>query len=322
MAPKLPNLTVPAALAVALVAVGLWTRTDRSVQEKASADDRRWIGHTSSVNLADIPVNPQGLLERAIVTLESHRSLSAKVRQSGHLFGQELVGSGTYLQQRMGENLLFRLDLRAQVGNQTSNLAHVRDDQGHLWTYEDVPGEAARLSRIDVQRVEEHLQEMGEIERLRSVSKWPGLGGLSRLLRSLYETFDFACAGEAELTGQRPLPVWILAGTWNPQRLAQMLPESQRDAVVGGRIDLTRLPPQLPERVILLVGREDLFPYRLEFRRDTVPEPSQEPWLAQWFMTLDLFEVNFNNPLAASRFGFPTNMEFTDKTEAFLESLE
>ena len=92
--------------------------------------------------------------KRAILTLESHRSVSASIRQRGSLFGQEPVGSGVFLQERVGNRLLFCLELRIQMGDKTSSLVHVCDDDGRLWVHEKVPGQRAALTRIDVERVE------------------------------------------------------------------------------------------------------------------------------------------------------------------------
>jgi hypothetical protein len=320
MAARLPNLTAPTLLAAALTAVGMWVWTDRG---RAPAKNPPAAQLPSPARSAAVSVNGQALLERAVLTLERHRSLSAKIRQSGSIFGQEPIGTGLYQQQRAGEGLLFRLDLRVQLGEEASSLANVLDDQRRYWTYEKVPGEEAVLTRIDVQRVEDYLQETGQMERLGSVQEWPGLGGLPKLLRSLYTAFDFTSVDEAELAGQRPVPVWRLIGQWNPSRLAQMLPEDRQEAVADGRVELTRLPPQLPEQIVIFLGKDDLFPYRLEYRRETVPTSAkEEEWPPQWSMTLELFEVSFNAVIPEGRFKFPTSLDYTDKTAAFLEGLK
>lgn len=321
MAAKLPNLTAPALLTAALVAVGVWVWTDR---RRAPAQSPPVAQLPAPDRAAAVPVSGQALLERAIVTLERHRSLSAKIRQSGSIFGQEPIGTGVYVQERAGEGgLRFRLDLRVQLGEHDSSLANVLDDQRRYWTYEKVPGEEAVLSRIDVQIVEDYLQETGQTDRLGSVQDWPGVGGLPRLLRSLHAAFDFSSVDEFELAGQRPVPVWRLFGQWNPARLAETLPEKQQDAVADGRVDLTRLPPQLPEQVVVYLGKDDLFPYRLEYRRETVPEsPAEEEWPDRWFLTIELFEVSFNAKITDGRFKFPTSLDFKDKTAAFIEGLK
>ena len=314
---KLPNLTVPVLLAAGLVAVVAWVWTDRQrtpVSSHPGPEASPPVQDPAALDAA------QQLLDRAILTLEGHRSISAKIRQSGSLYGQEPIGSGVYLQQRVGGNLLFRSDLRIQLGEQASSLVHVRDDDGHLWTYEKLPGQDAELTRVDVQRVVEHLAETGQTGRLATMDKWPGLGGLPKLLRSLRNTFDFVVTEEAELAGQ--LPVWQLYGRWKPQRLADILPEAHQSAVADGRVDVKKLPPQLPDQVVLLLGKEDLFPYRVEYRRGAVPRNLPEGTSGRWFVILEFYEVRINVATAPTRFEFPTSLDYLDVTDRFIDRLD
>ena len=179
--------------------------------------------------------------------------------------------------------------------------------------YEKTPGNKAVLGKIEVQAVQDYLNAMGQ--------SWPGLGGLSKLLRSLEEAFVFERIEPTELAGQPTLPAWKLYGRWKPEWLAEMLPESEQGAVAAGRVDTGELPPQLPEVVVLYLGKEDLFPYRLEYHRDTVSQSSGEQWPAPWAMQLELYEVSFRGPIAEDRFKFTASLDPTDETAAFIEGL-
>jgi len=323
MATNLPNLTTPALLVEALLAAGAWIWGQR---QQGPSGDLPAAQPSLPQRNAPTSVDPQELLERAIATLESQRSLSAKVRQTGSMFGQDSVGQGVYLQQylhqRDGDKLLFRLDLRIQLGDESSSLAQVCDERGQFWCYEKVPGDEAVLSLIDTLRVERYLEETGQKNRLEGVGDWPGLGGLPKLLRGLHNAFQFVAADGLELRGQPPVPVWRLFGRWNTARLAEFLPESPQAAAAGGSVDPAALPPQLPEQVVLFLGKEDLFPYRIEYRRDTVGETGKQAWSARWLLTLELFEVSSNAAIPPTRFKFPTSLDYTDKTDAFIDALE
>ena len=56
----------------------------------------------------------QSFLEKAVIRMESCDSISAKTRQSVELFGKRLVGSGSYLEWRSTQRLMFRLELKFQ----------------------------------------------------------------------------------------------------------------------------------------------------------------------------------------------------------------
>ena len=263
-------------------------------------------------------INGQELLEHAILTLESRPSVSAKIRQSVDLFGHKPVGSGVYLEQRSEGEPLLRLEMRMQLGSEPSSLLHVCDGR-HLWGYRKI-GEGETLSRIDVGRVAEALEESGRMHQIAKVGHWPGLGGLSRLLRGLHAAFDFNSVEETRLAGQ--LPVWRLRGEWKQARLAKLLPEEDL-AKKGKPVDFSRLPQHLPDHVLLLLGKTDEFPYRIEYRRRKPNGQEGEGSLGgRSVVTLELHQVNLNAPIHPTRFLYnPGDLEYSDETKHFIRGL-
>ncbi len=83
------------------------------------------------------------------------------------------------------------------------------------------------------------------------------------------------------------------------------------------------MPPHLPDHVILYLGKENLFPYNVEYyrlapnRKAAYPPPQDRILVA-----MELFDVVTSVPIPSTRFFYhPGNLEFTDQTEAYLESL-
>ena len=90
------------------------------------------------------------LLGSAVTGLESCNSISAKIVHEVYMYDKHLVGSGFYLGQSKGPDYLMRMELRIQLGDQTSSLVQVCD--GHfLWTRRKLP-DSDKLTRIDVTR--------------------------------------------------------------------------------------------------------------------------------------------------------------------------
>jgi hypothetical protein len=118
--------------------------------------------------------------------------------------------------------------------------------------------------------------------------------------------------------------VWSLQGEWDPTRLAEMLPDQKARLEAGQGADLSRLAPQVPERVTIMLGRDDLFPYRIEYaRRQPVDKkkPSASGQMKQ-IVLLELFEVQLNVPVDPRLFVYnPGGLEPTDQTTTFLKSL-
>jgi hypothetical protein len=253
-------------------------------------------------------------MEDAILALEGRRSISARIRQSIDLFDRQPAASGLYLEQRSEREVLMRLELRIQTGDEPGSILQVCDGR-YLWTYRKLAGEES-LQRVDVLRVALELEETGNLPKPGKVGWWPGLGGMPRLLRGLNAAFDFEAGRQTRLRGLR---AWQLVGRWKPDRLAELLPGPAERIAAGNRPDLAKLPEPLPHRVVLYLGTDDRFPYRVEYLRESSGEEGPREKL---IVGIDFFEVKLNDPIDASRFIYqPGTLEFTDRTDEFLQSL-
>lgn len=265
-------------------------------------------------------------LAEAVAALERWHSVAARVRAEVRLFEQHLVGSGTYVQ-GSARDRAWRWELRVQTDDGASSLLQVCDGK-QFWTYRQTAS-AARLEWIDAPRVYASLAKHRPLPGAASAgtAAMPtlglGVGGLPRLLRALDDCCEFRAVNEGSL---ERMPVWILQGTWRPAILAHLLPE-QREAIEQGRgADLKRLPAHVPDRVSLFLGRDDLFPYRLEYHRD---QPGEKEWEAgarrshpPSIVKLEWFEVRFNVPLARDQFYYnPGATKYDDVTGRYLEGL-
>ncbi len=264
----------------------------------------------------------QSRLEDAILALESRFSISASIRHEADLFGKRVFGSGIYREQRSGPNPLLRLELKMQLGDRVSTMVQVCDGR-YLWLYWKLLDEGT-LSRIDVVRVGRAIEKSGDVPQPGRIDKWPGIGGLAKLLRSLNAAFSFESLKEGQLqTRAGQVPVWKLRGQWKPEKLVAVLPD-QKEAIGQGKPpDLNRLPKHLPDHVVIFLGKQDLFPYRIEYRREQ-PKGAGQPDnpRSRPIVTMQLYEVNLNVPIDPTRFIYnPGNLKYSDRTQAFLEKL-
>jgi hypothetical protein len=261
------------------------------------------------------------LLEAAVRSLEGHRSISAHIRQRAELFGHQLLGSGRYLEVRQAAVPLIRLELKIQVAESVTSLVEVCDGR-FLWTYRKVL-DSESLSYIDAVRATEALQRAGAGAPAgsgRPGGLVPGLGGLSRLLRGLGAAFQFTSAQQGR-AGE--LAVWKIEGGWRPEHLLRLLPKQRERIEHQQPVDLSGLPEHLPDRVVVLLGQEDLFPYRIDYCRDAPPKKGRSSTpVARTLMTLEFFEAAFNVPIPLEQFVYnPGTGEKSDRTEEFLQSL-
>jgi hypothetical protein len=260
------------------------------------------------------PVTPaQALLKSAARAVQGRRSISARVRQRAELFGHQVLGLGRYLEVRQAIPLI-RLELKLQSGENVSSLVEVCD--GHyLWTYRKLLSSES-LGYIDAMRATEALERAAGAAGRPGMGPAPGLGGLSRLLRGLDTAFEFTSAQQGRAGD---LAVWKIDGGWRPEHLLRLLP-NQKDRIQAGRpADLSFLPEQLPDHVVVLLGQEDLFPYRIDYCRDAPPKKGRAGTLA----TVEFFDVAFNVAIPREQFVYnPGTGERSDQTDEFIQSLK
>ena len=265
--------------------------------------------------LAGAEIDPPALLEAAQRALQSRGAIAAQVRHEVHLFDKDLAGFGSYLEHRQGLAHRVRMELRIQLGDQTSTFLQVCDGD-FVWTYRRLRDDA-RLSRIDVGRVKRALQKAQRTSNHRQMAGTdllPSLGGLPRLLQGLQDSFDFTRAEPAQL-GKQKRPVWKLHGRWKTEQLVKLLPGQEASLRQGRPADLSKLPLHPPDRVILSLGQEDGFPYRVDYRR-TGTDGSRA------LVTMELFDVHYPRDVDLRHFVYnPGDLEYSDRTDGYLESL-
>ena len=76
--------------------------------------------------------------------------------------------------------------------------------------------------------------------------------------------------------------------------------------------------------MVLFLGKEDLFPFRIEYRRrDPKPSTRLEAPVDQTIASMDLFEVRLNVPVSPTRFYYNPggSLEFSEQTDRFMTQL-
>jgi hypothetical protein len=267
------------------------------------------------------PANPAAesssggaLLRHVIESVDSQASISAKVRHRIDLLGHPLIGSGIYLQQGRGPTRALRFDLNLQTGEKPASVQQISDGK-ELWISEEV-GSHTRLSRVDVARLAR--------ARPRSPlppNAWLALGGLPKLLSGIESSFQFGTVAESRL---EDLPVWTIEGTWNRGRLVQLLSD-QKDAIEAGQpADLSKLAPNLPDRVVLHVGCDDFFPYRIEYWRAAHKSDAKAKAddIGRMILLMELYEVRLGANINPQEFAFKRGAtKPLDRTQEFLDKL-
>jgi hypothetical protein len=277
-------------------------------------------------------MSPGALVERAASQMSQHLSVVAKVRQRGNLYGRELIGSGDYAQ-GPNRSRLLRYEIRMKVGAQIVHSLQVCDDR-YLWISRQLEDEPI-IQRVEVDRI------LAAYERQAAAQPAPGdvgrmqqalaVGGLGHLLASLRKDFQFHGVAASKLGD---LPVQVVTGAWKGEALSGFAASAPKKKDAGRTVGGLVLRPHVPDQVVLFLGADDLFPYRIEFRR--LPEGAEHGVAAAvagaappvnadpntLLLALELYEVQINVPLEERLFQFaPGSRPYTDVTELYLQQM-
>jgi hypothetical protein len=260
-------------------------------------------------------ISGDALLRRVLTAVDDQPAIGAKVRYLVNLKGHAAVGSGIYLQQGRGAGRMLRFELTLELAGVTSTVRQVSDGSV-LWIHEDLAGQQ-KLAQVDLVRLR---QARPKPESSPSPDGLLAMGGLPKLLAGLDGAFRFGAVSESRLDELR---VWTLRGTWEPARLARLLPDQKAIIEKGGQADLSKLSPQLPDTVVLHVGCDDFFPYRIEYLRSVAGDKSA-PLVARpnVLLVLELYEVHTGGAVDPANFAFQSGtLKPVDRTVEFLDRL-
>lgn len=233
------------------------------------------------------------------------------MRCRGEIFGKRLLGNGEY-RQLAASSGCFRWDTKLQAGDSIISVQQIADGQ-YLWINRRNPSKAD-LSRVDLARIdaaERALPAAMPGPAPQPIALATG-GGLPRLVRNLDRAFRFSRLTETQLGDTR---VFTVRGNWTPVLLATIAPEQQAAITNGRPLNWAAIPEQVPDHVVIALGRADYFPYRIEFRR-TDGEHYKVLLMAE------LYDVQCNVPISQTLFNYqPGKVPVTDITDQFVGTL-
>ena len=264
-------------------------------------------------------ITAEACVHDAALRLDQFQSLSARVRCKAEIFGQRIIGNGEYRQGSADAHLL-RWDNKLQIGGEVATVQYVADGQ-YLWVHQNRRGKST-LDRVDISPVlaaEETFPRAAD-GQLVFGSGLGAIGGLPRLMRSLDTSVDFSELSENKVPartakGTVEVPVLLATGTWSATAWSRILPEQAAEIKAGAPPNLRRLSEHVPDRIVLTLAREDLFPYRIEYLRTS--GDMRKP-----LMVIEFYEVQRNVKLDPQLFSYtPGSIPFGEATAQFIGNL-
>lgn len=313
----LPGRRLPfLAIASLLVAVAIVSPAS-SQSEQPSATPS---GPTGSVyqrprDGAEEQGNAERIVAAALTGLGRADSLSARVRQLARVGDVVLKGGGRYLQSGTGDEQRFRFESKLTADTEEFDVLEVNDGL-YYWSYRKLGLQPPRLTRIDTRRVRERLGTLGIPEQATAA---PYLGGVQRSLALVREWFRFDAVSSGMIDD---VPIWIIEGQWDRERLAALLPDKAKAIKGPAGITAGDLPEGMPWSVRLSIGKRELFPFRIEWLAVTGRRPVTAT-TPEVVAVLELYEVRVGEPVDATAFVYkPATEGLMDVSENYVNALQ
>lgn len=261
-------------------------------------------------------ISGEALVDQVAAAVNGQAAIAAKIRHRVDLMGRVLIGTGMYLEQGRGAGRMFRLELELRTQLFATRLEHICDGT-RLWIIEELDGHKD-LTVVDMGRLYRAQPKSGAPPK--SPAALLALAGLPKLLAGLQANFRFTTVVESRLDDLR---VWSIEGRWEPAKLSQLLPGQKAAIDSGGPVDLSPLAPNLPHRVVVHVGSDDLFPYRIEYWRSAPADDGEGGVSEKLIVVMEFYEVQLGGRLDPAHFVFrpEKNASPVDRTQEFLDRL-
>ena len=269
--------------------------------------------------LSEAESQAERIVTGALLAFDRTDSLSARVRQKARIGDRVLTGPGRYVQSGAGEERRYRFESRLECTStldrpESFELVEVCDGL-FAWGYRRTAYEPPALSRIDVRRVRDRLEQLQPTDQ-GTAARY--LGGLQRSLWNVREWFRFVSAEPADLDGTS---VWLVDGRWDAEKLAALLPDIAEAARRPEGVEPADLPDGVPWSVRLWIGRGDLLPRRIEW----LAVPGKRPVAAsapEPIAVLDLLDIEVGGRIDAANFFYkPAGVGLMDVTEQHVKTL-
>lgn len=256
------------------------------------------------------------LVAASLAALARQPAIVAELRQSAIVSGRRFVGVGRYVQSGLGEDQRFRFESSLTGDAETFHFLEVADGVA-FWSFEKHGDLAASIHRVDLRSVRRKLEGFGpRVGNADAIT--PHLGGVQRVLARVREWFRFEQAESVLLAAE---PAWSVTARWSPEGLARLMPERLRGPAAEGRLEAADLPQGMPWQVRIVIGKRDLFPYRIEWLAVPGPRPAAGGRL-DLVGLLEFHDVHLGGAVDASAFVYrPASEGLVDATATFLEGV-
>jgi len=337
--------------------------TPENMREDSEHSDEPRISPMPSLTIPYPKTGGDSFVDLALAQLEMRTSIEASINLKIRIPGETLAGAGSYTEFWRADSTRFEFDrmfLRWELylryidpdadpdaeadaessaansssssdSDSTEGEASANDDPelyallrvrepSYVWEYRKFGG-AEECVRLDLVRIAQTLEERNISPTINQINAWPELGGLHRMLKEFRRHYEFdEKVEDLLLRGEDDsLPVLRVTGR-------RRVKEGETEQIFGS------IP--MPDHISIAFGRDNYFPYRLEFSSVVAPAVGQErieessSASRKSMLVVEFREVTLDGDISEDLFTFvPSNLpssnphgpRFVEGTEEFLK---
>lgn len=260
--------------------------------------------------VVSVDLDGQEVLEGCRRTLESSPGFVVDLTQEVELFGQHVLGEGTYLQRGVfGQQTRIDMVYSAN-GKKVADLQQIDNGRFILTRYQ-TPASAPQLRRVDLERVRATIDFSQTAVGTPTVSP---ASGILALVRSFERDFEFSNPQIEVWDGQE---VCVITGRWKESELKRRFGIDPSNGDMERQ--LSRIPEPFPTHVELVVGTDPqlpYFPYRIDFLRRI---GSENAGISERIGRIDMQRIDFHAVPEEVEFQLvPSNDVVSDETSEFI----
>ena len=251
------------------------------------------------------PTEAEKLLDDAIEKVQALQQYKADVRQVTEMLGYTIRADGRYA---IGRDFRLLLELKVQLTNTSGSMKEVCDGKKH-WRSKQVL-DSQELTTLDVGKVRQIIEkpEFNKDIRDELIRRF-GFSGIVPFMRAIRDTQKLEEHEDATLDGT-DIPVYVLRGVWREDAIGQA-------TIRGQPLSLSNLPPYIPDKSTVWIGRENGWPYRMKL------ETTKKFQGGVTSVTVEFLNPEIDVDLPDSLFEFqpPAGVAPLDQTELLVQQL-
>ncbi len=251
-------------------------------------------------------LKPSEMFRSARLAYNGQMVVAASMREETLVLKRHVIGVGEYMEKIDNGKRFLRMEMNYSCDNVRHSVKYIEDGvMDKFWISKNI-GNRSELYNVDIFKINDQSANPELVTSIDGIPIMPvALAGIPFILYQIEKNFAFSSCSTIQdpQTNER---FYMVVGAWKPERFPI------QDSVSENVIKWDSVPPEIPDTVKVYFGVNDLFPYRINYYRDSKGSQTL-------ISKLNFFSVSFDVRLNPKQFSFSpsddsnTSIDITDR---------